>query len=41
VHPDDIDCYPDQENCVCHRPSDIMQIVSLRLAKTPINSGSA
>ncbi|KAK3137675.1 hypothetical protein QOZ80_5BG0455680 [Eleusine coracana subsp. coracana] len=33
------DCYPDQENCMCHAPTGMMQIFSLRLAKAPINSG--
>ncbi|GJM94398.1 hypothetical protein PR202_ga11038 [Eleusine coracana subsp. coracana] len=33
------DCYPDQENCITHAPSGMMQIFSLRLAKAPINSG--
>ncbi|CAL4918905.1 unnamed protein product [Urochloa decumbens] len=41
VQPDAVHCYPDQENCICHRSSDMMQIFSLRLAKTPNNSGSA
>ncbi|TVU44705.1 hypothetical protein EJB05_04156, partial [Eragrostis curvula] len=33
------DCYPDQETCICHGPDDMIQIFSLSLAKTPINSG--
>ncbi|CAO2170312.1 unnamed protein product [Urochloa humidicola] len=33
-------CYPDQENCVMHLPTEMIQIFSLMLAKTPINSGS-
>ncbi|KAK3138520.1 hypothetical protein QOZ80_5AG0370000 [Eleusine coracana subsp. coracana] len=38
--PRDFDCYPDQENCIYHGPSEMIQIFSLRLAKTPINSAS-
>ncbi|CAL5046753.1 unnamed protein product [Urochloa decumbens] len=33
-------CYPDEENCMHHLPSPMIQIFSLRLAKTPVNSGS-
>ncbi|CAL4963149.1 unnamed protein product [Urochloa decumbens] len=33
-------CYPDQENCMMHLPDEMIQIFSLMLAKTPINSGS-
>ncbi|KAK3159637.1 hypothetical protein QOZ80_1BG0049190 [Eleusine coracana subsp. coracana] len=36
----DLDCYPDQENCICHGPSEMIQIFSLSLAKAPISSGS-
>ncbi|CAL5043861.1 unnamed protein product [Urochloa decumbens] len=32
-------CYPDEENCMHHLPSPMIQIFSLRLAKTPVNSG--
>ncbi|CAL5051793.1 unnamed protein product [Urochloa decumbens] len=33
-------CYPDEENCMRHMPSPMIQIFSLRLAKTPVNSGT-
>ncbi|RCV22020.1 hypothetical protein SETIT_4G186300v2 [Setaria italica] len=33
-------CYPKEENCMRHLPSPMIQIFSLRLAKTPVNSGS-
>lgn len=36
----DYDCYPDQDNCNRHVSSQMIQIFSLSLAKTPINSGS-
>ncbi|CAL4979737.1 unnamed protein product [Urochloa decumbens] len=32
-------CYPDQENCMMHLSNEMLQIFSLRLTKTPINSG--
>ncbi|TVU18223.1 hypothetical protein EJB05_34309 [Eragrostis curvula] len=34
------DCYPDQEICIRHLPGRMMQIFSLKLVETPINSGS-
>ncbi|TVU33140.1 hypothetical protein EJB05_24926 [Eragrostis curvula] len=33
-------CHPDHENCVRHGPSELIQVFSLSLAKTPINSVS-
>nr|TKW21942.1 hypothetical protein SEVIR_4G154800v2 [Setaria viridis] len=33
-------CYPNEENCMRHLPSPMIQIFSLRFAKTPVNSGS-
>jgi hypothetical protein len=33
-------CHPDEENCAEHLPAPMLQIFSLKLAKTPVNSGS-
>lgn len=32
-------CFPDQECCLDHPAHEMIQIISLRLAKTPISSG--